>query len=704
MSTLFIQQKIEKLRGLLNYHNYLYYVLDKPKISDFQFDQLMNDLVELEKKYPQFDDVLSPSKRVGGGLISGFKTVKHQSPMLSLSNTYSTTDLENFDLRIKKKLNKLSYSYTCELKYDGVAISLIYENGILVRALTRGDGFFGDDVTENIKTIRSIPLKLFGTPPKNLEARGEVFIDKKQFEQINNARKIKKNNLEVAYKQEISGKNLSLFELNRIEKKFITESKKTELYSNPRNFASGTLKLLDSTKVAERKLNCFIYSLVSTHMPFDNHFQNLLEGKKWGFKISNNIKLAHNINSVVDFVNNFENQRNLLPFEIDGVVVKVNEISNQDLLGYTAKVPRWAISYKFKALQAKTILKNVKYQIGRTGAITPVAEFESVSLAGSMIKRASLHNADFIKKIDLKIGDQIIIEKGGDVIPKVVSVDLTQRTVDCKNINFITHCVSCQSLLQRIEGEANYYCLNNTSCSPQKIAQLEHFIGRDAMNIKTLGSKTIHLLYNQNIINTISDLYELSVNSFSQLKGFGEKSKSIRKAQNIINSIQNSKNNSFEKVLYALGIRYVGKTVSRKIVNHFLSIENIINASVEELLKVDEIGEKIANSVSLFFKESKNLALINSLNNYGLNLSVKKHIHASAKLNNISFVISGKFNVPRETIKIMIEEHGGKIVSSISQKTNYLLAGSNIGPKKQEKAHSLGILIIGEDDFRKMLD
>ena len=704
MSTQSIKQKIEQLQDLLNHHNYLYYVLDNPTISDFEFDSLMQELIDLEKKYPEFSTKSSPTKRVGGGLLKGFATVKHNYPMLSLGNTYSQSDLEDFDNRIKKHIATVSIDYTCELKYDGVAITLIYKHGIFEQAITRGDGVFGDDVTENIKTIKSVPLKLFGDFPDFLEIRGEVFVDKKTFITINNNRQEKKLMLTKSYNATLNSVDTASVDFQKLEKKFLAESKKLETYSNARNFASGSLKLLDSSKVAKRNLSCIFYSVHSDELPYDYHFDNLMKAKKWGFNIPDNIEVHSDIIGIMNFIKKYELKRDELPFEIDGVVVKVNNLISQETLGHTAKSPRWAISYKFQSPQVETVLNSVTYQIGRTGAITPVAELKPVDLAGSIIKRASLHNEDFIKKLDLKTGDCVIIEKGGDVIPKVVSVNLNKRHLLCEPISFLSNCPSCGSLLVRVSKEANYYCVNTLNCIPQKIGQVEHFISRDAMNIHTLGIKTIELLFQESLIHNIADLYDLRTDQLINLQGFGGKSKSSKKAQNIIDSIQVSKDKSFEKVLYGLGIRYVGKTVSKKIVKHFNSISNLMTASINELLQIDEVGEKIAYSVFNYFQQEDNLTLIKRLINAGLTFHVLYGKSESNKLAGLSFVISGTFSISREELRNLIEKNGGKNTSSLSRKTNYLIAGNNFGNKKKTTADSLTIEIISESGFKKMLE
>ncbi len=702
MITNSIENRIKQLRDDLNYHNHLYYVMDQPVISDHEFDKLMNTLINLEKQYPEFLDPLSPTHRVGGSLLESFESVKHLHPMLSLSNTYSQIELSEFDKRVKKTLSVLDLEYVCELKYDGVAISLIYENGVLIRAVTRGDGVYGDNVTENIKTIKTIPLQLFGNYPSRVELRGEVYISKKEFAKINDYRKKKQLNIEENYNIQIQS-NTDI-DLTKLKKQYLAEIRKFEQYSNPRNFASGSLKLLDSSRVAKRNLDCVIYSVIDSVSDTHSHHQLLLNARSWGFKISENIEIKNSINGMMDFINKIESNRNSLDFEIDGVVIKVNSLSNQKLLSHTSKSPRWAISYKFKSQQVKTHLKNITYQVGRTGAITPVAELDSIYLSGSFIQRASLHNSDFIKKLDLKIGDIVIIEKGGDVIPKVVAVDLDNRNNHCKDIVFITHCPSCANQLKRVQNEANYYCMNSNKCLPQRIAKVEHFISREALNIHTLGVKTIKMLFVNEIIQNVADLFLLDVNSFTGLKGFGEKSQSIKKAQNIINGIKESVKQPFEKVLYALGIRYVGKTVSKKLAEYFGSIERMRQSTLDELLQVDEIGDKIANSIVDYFNDYNNNLLIKDLQRHGLQMNVIEKTIQSNKLQGLVFVVSGTFKMSREEVKKIIDLNGGKNTSSLSKNTSYLIAGKNMGPKKKDLALSLDIPIISEMDFQKMIE
>ena len=663
----------------------------------------MSELIKLENQYPELTNDFSPTNRVGGQPIDSFKTIPHKYPMLSLSNTYAKNELEEFDTRVKKILNIDSIDYTCEYKYDGVAISIVYENGILKHGVTRGNGIAGDDVTNNIKTIKSIPLKLFGDYPKLFEIRGEIFIKKNNFKNINYQIEKKKIKLLEDYNNKKSNKDLSIEDLNKLQKKYIAENNKLEKYSNARNFASGSLKLLDSSKVAKRNLDCVLYALYGENLPHDNHLDNLEKAKSWGFNISNSITVSNNITRLMENINRIDIQRNTLPFEIDGVVIKVNKISYQNILGNTAKSPRWAISYKFKSIQAETLLKNITYQVGRTGCITPVAELSPVNLAGSVIKRASLHNYEYIKKMGLQIGDTVIIEKGGDVIPKVVSINLLKRNNLCRNINFIINCPSCGSRLEKNQTEANFYCLNIYNCLPQRIGSVEHFISRDALNIQTLGSKTIELLFKELLISNISDLYFLNLDSFIGLPGFGEKSGSVKKAENILFSINESKMIPFDKVLYGLGIRYVGKTVSKKLVNYFRSISKLMAASYEDLLEVDEIGEKIAQSVVGFFSNSYNLNLINRLQKAGLLFEIQTHKNKSYKLLKLSFVISGSFTVSREDLRNIIEDNGGKNMTSISSKTSFLISGEKMGLKKKEKAIRLNVPIISEFEFYEML-
>ena len=660
-----IKERIDFLRSEIENHNYSYYILDTPLISDFEFDNLMSELVSLEEKYPEFVNDHSPTKKVGGGLIDHFESVKHVYPMLSLSNTYSFDDLKDFDSRIKKIID-VPFEYVCELKFDGVSISLTYENGKLVRAVTRGDGEQGDDVTLNIKTIRSIPLNLMGDYPDKFEIRGEVFLS---IEDFNNLNRLRLNN-------------------------------GLEEYANPRNTASGSLKLLDSNEVYKRPLDCFLYYMLGEHLPSSKHFTNINNAKKWGFRISDKIMLKSDIYGVMEYINYWEKERHNLPFEIDGIVIKVNDIDIQDELGYTSKFPRWAISYKFKAEQVSTKLNSITYQVGRTGAITPVANLEPVSLAGTIVKRASLHNADQIKKLDIREGDTVYVEKGGEIIPKVVGVNLKKRTLFSIEKDFIDNCPECNTELVRTVGDAKHYCLNSNYCFPQIVGRFEHFISRKAMNIDGLGSETIELLVKEGLIANFSDLYLLRKEQLLPLERIAEKS-----ADNLMLGIQDSKKVSFERVLFSLGIRFVGETVARKLVTYYTDIDKIMNASFEELIQVDEIGDKIAESVVNYFSNYENREMVHKLRQYGLKfVSEESEMSLSDKLNDKRIVVSGVFtNYSRNEIKKLIILHGGKNVSSISKNTNFVIAGNNMGPSKKQKANDLGVTILSEDEFIKMI-
>lgn len=674
------RRKIEELTEKINEHNYRYYVLSQPVISDYDFDMMMKELSELEKEYPEFADPNSPTQRVGGDITKEFEQVRHLYPMLSLSNTYSEEEVRAFDQRVKKAIDG-EVEYVCELKYDGVAISLYYEKGELVRAVTRGDGVQGDDVTTNVRTIRSVPLKLRGDYPDKFEARGEIFMPEKSFKKLNEQRE--KNN-----------------EL---------------LFANPRNAASGSLKMQDSSEVAKRELDCFIYSIAGEDLPADNHYTNLTRAKQWGLKVSNYIARCQSIDDVFEFIDYWDKEREKLPFDIDGVVIKINHHDYQEKLGSTAKSPRWAIAYKFKAMRAPTKLLSIDYQVGRTGAITPVANLEPVPLAGTTVKRASLHNADIIKKLDVQIGDTVFVEKGGDVIPKIVGVDYTLRSKDSKPIEFIKKCPECGTELIRNEGEANHYCPNENGCPPQIKGKLEHFISRKAMNIESLGEGKIEILFDNNIVNDIADLYDLTYDKLYGLEKTyePEDDKKERKVSfkektvtNILNALEASKDTSFARVLYALGIRHVGETVAKKLAHHYKNIDNLIGADFYELILIDDIGEKIAESIVSFFKNKKNLSIIKRLRESGLNMHAGKEdvILSSTRLENKSFVISGVFSgYSRNELRRMIEENGGKNLSSVSSNTDYILAGANMGPKKKEKAKELGIDIISLDDFLKMI-
>lgn len=660
------KSKIDILRKELANHNHAYYTLDKPLISDFEFDQLLEELIQLEKSYPEYFDANSPSQRVGGSVNKNFETVKHKRAMLSLGNTYSEEELRDFDKRIQKIITE-PYSYVCELKYDGVSISLHYENGALKQALTRGDGTQGDDVTMNVRTINSIPLKLQGNPPAEFEIRGEIFMPHKGFKEMN------KDRVEAGY----------------------------DAFANPRNATSGTLKMQDSAVVAQRPLDCFLYHVLGEHIETDSHYEKLQEAKQWGFKVPNDTRCYEDIDGVLNFIQYWDTARKELPYDIDGIVIKVDSSRQQEELGYTAKSPRWAISYKFKAEQAVTTLREITYQVGRTGAITPVANLEPVQLAGTMVKRASLHNADQIAKLDIREGDTVYVEKGGEIIPKIVGVAIKERDLFSQPTQYISHCPECQSELVRKEGEAQHYCLNEKECPPQIKGKIEHFISRKAMNIDSLGSETIDQFFREGLINNVADLYFLSKEDILPLERMAEKS-----ASKAISSIEESKNIPFERVLYALGIRYVGVTVAKKLAYHYQNLNNLQLADVEDLIKVDEIGGRIAESVVEWFAKEENLELVNRLKEAKVQLEIDSSILADRTqiLQGKSFVISGVFtNHSRDELKKLIEQNGGKNTSSISKKTSYLVAGDNMGPSKREKAEKLEVSIISEDEFIALL-
>lgn len=662
-----IKLRIEKLREQLNYHNYRYYVLAQPEISDFEYDILLQDLINLEKNNPEYFDANSPTQRVGNDINKEFKQVVHKYPMLSLGNTYSIEEIIAFDNRIKKDLPDETIEYICELKYDGVAIGLTYKNGKLIQAVTRGDGTQGDDVTENVKTIKSIPLNLHGSNfPDEFEIRGEIFLPHNGFEKMNAER----------------------------------EAAGEPLFANPRNAAAGTLKLQKSSVVAKRSLDCFLYFVLGEDLPFSSHLDNLLAARSWGFKVPEYIKKCSGVTEISEFISYWDKKRADLPFDIDGVVIKVNSYLQQEELGFTAKTPRWAIAYKFKAEQARTKLLSIDYQVGRTGAITPVANLDPVLLAGTTVKRASLHNSDQIQLLDIHENDYVFIEKGGEIIPKIVGVDKENRFAETKPIEFITHCPECNSELIRIEGEAKHYCPNIYGCPPQIKGRIEHFVARKAMNIGG-AEATIDALYNNGLIKDSSDLYYLTKQQILTLDRFAEKS-----ATNLLQSIEESKAVPFHRVLFALGIRFVGETVAKTLANHFKSIENLKNASIDELTQVNEIGERIASSIQEYFRDEKNLHIISKLKDAGVQLQIAESENSllSDKLKGKIFVISGTFvKHSRDQLKDMIEKNGGKNASSISKSTNYLLAGENIGPSKLEKVKELKIPILTEDEFLNMI-
>lgn len=663
-----VKEQIEQLRSLLHQHNYNYYVLNTPSISDQEFDSLMRQLQELEELHPEYQDENSPSVRVGSDINKNFTQVSHKYPMLSLSNTYSEGEVNEFYQRVRKALNE-EFEICCEMKYDGTSISLIYEDGKLMRAVTRGDGEKGDDVTDNVKTIKSIPLVLHGSNyPPVFEIRGEILMPWDTFEELNREK----------------------------------EAREEPLFANPRNAASGTLKLQNSSIVASRKLDAYLYYLLGDNLPFDGHYENLQEAQKWGFKISPLMRKCHSTEEIFEFINYWDIERKNLPVATDGIVLKVNSLKQQKNLGFTAKSPRWAIAYKFQAERALTRLNRVTFQVGRTGAVTPVANLEPVQLSGTVVKRASLHNADIIENLDLYIGDMVYVEKGGEIIPKITGVDTALRSFMIgEKVKFINQCPECGSTLIRYEGEAAYYCPNDSACPPQIKGKIEHFISRKAMNIDGLGPETVDLFYSLGLIQNTADLYQLTIEKIKDLDGKGEKS-----AENIINGIEQSKKIPFERVIFALGIRFVGETVAKKIAKSFTNIDELINASKEELINIDEIGEKIAQSILNFFSNETNRTLIQRLKDAGLTLqrSEEERADYTDKLSGLSIVISGVFtHYSRDEYKAMIEKNGGKNVSSISAKTSFILAGENMGPSKLDKANKLGIKIINEEEFLKLI-
>ena len=663
-----VKEQIEQLRSLLHQHNYNYYVLNTPSISDQEFDSLMRQLQELEELHPEYQDENSPSVRVGSDINKNFTQVSHKYPMLSLSNTYSEGEVNEFYQRVRKALNE-EFEICCEMKYDGTSISLIYEDGKLMRAVTRGDGEKGDDVTDNVKTIKSIPLVLHGSNyPPVFEIRGEILMPWDTFEELNREK----------------------------------EAREEPLFANPRNAASGTLKLQNSSIVASRKLDAYLYYLLGDNLPFDGHYENLQEAQKWGFKISPLMRKCHSTEEIFEFINYWDIERKNLPVATDGIVLKVNSLKQQKNLGFPAKSPRWAIAYKFQAERALTRLNRVTFQVGRTGAVTPVANLEPVQLSGTVVKRASLHNADIIENLDLYIGDMVYVEKGGEIIPKITGVDTALRSFMIgEKVKFINQCPECGSTLIRYEGEAAYYCPNDSACPPQIKGKIEHFISRKAMNIDGLGPETVDLFYSLGLIQNTADLYQLTIEKIKDLDGKGEKS-----AENIINGIEQSKKVPFERVIFALGIRFVGETVAKKIAKSFTNIDELINASKEELINIDEIGEKIAQSILNFFSNETNRTLIQRLKDAGLTLqrSEEERADYTDKLSGLSIVISGVFtHYSRDEYKAMIEKNGGKNVSSISAKTSFILAGENMGPSKLDKANKLGIKIINEEEFLKLI-
>lgn len=662
-----IKDRIQSLRDELRQHNYNYYILDNATISDFEFDMKLKELEKLEEENPEFFDSNSPTQRVGGQITKNFETVTHKNRMYSLDNSYSKEDLLDWEKRIQKILGTDQIEYTCELKYDGASINLTYENGEFVKAVTRGDGFQGYDVSTNIKTIRSIPMVLKGDFVQNFEMRGEIILPLEGFKKMNEER--------VANGE--------------------------EEYRNPRNTASGSLKLQDSAEVAKRPLDCLLYQVVTDERKYSTHFESLDAARNAGFKVPETITEAKSIDEVLTFVNEWDEKRHDLPYETDGVVIKVNGLQQQEELGYTSKAPRWAIAYKFKAEQVSTVLNEITYQVGRTGAITPVANLEPVQLAGTIVKRASLHNADQIEKLDIRVNDTVYVEKGGEIIPKVIAVDFSQRTTDSQPTEYATHCPECGTELVRTEGDAKHYCPNTFGCPPQITGRVQHYISRKAMDIEGLGGETVDLLRKEGLIENYADLYDLSVEQVIPLERMAEKS-----AQNMIDGIAKSKEIPFEKVLYALGIRFVGETVAKKLAKHFKSIDNLMTSDYDTLVAVDEIGGRIAESILEFSNDLGNIQLINRLKFHGIQLQVSEEDLAGQtdKLQGNVFVVSGVFHqMSRIELKKAIEDNGGKVSSSISKKTNYVIAGDNMGPSKKTKAESLGVAIISEDDFIGMI-
>ena len=663
-----IQQRIEQLREELNKHNYNYYVLDNATISDFDFDLKLKELEKLEQENPQFFNANSPTQRVGGSITKNFNTVTHKNRMYSLDNSYSKEDLLDWEKRIQKILGTKETEYTCELKFDGASINLTYENGNFVKAVTRGDGFQGDEVTDNIRTIKSIPLTINKDFVSNFEMRGEIILPIDGFNKMNEER----------------------------------AAKGEETYRNPRNTASGSLKLQDSSEVAKRPLDCLLYQVVTSERKYKTHFESLENARKVGFKVPNTIKLAKSIDEVFEFVNHWDTKRHNLPYETDGIVIKVNNLQQQEELGYTSKAPRWAIAYKFAAEQVSTILNEITYQVGRTGAITPVANLQPVQLAGTTVKRASLHNADQIEKLDIREKDTVYVEKGGEIIPKIIGVDFAKRPINSTKTIYASHCPECNTELVRTDGDAKHYCPNEFGCAPQITGRIQHFISRKAMDIDGLGGETVDLLRKEGLIQNYADLYDLKVEQIIPLERMAEKS-----AQNMINGIEKSKEIPFEKVLFALGIRFVGETVAKKLAKHFKSIDNLMTADFDTLISVDEIGDRIAQSIIDFSSDLGNIQLVNRLKQYGVQLEVSEESleNQTDKLKGQIFVVSGVFHqMSRNELKKAIEVNGGKVSSSISKKTNFVVAGDNMGPSKLEKAKELGVPIISEKDFLNKIE
>lgn len=673
-----VQERIDRLIRDINRHNYQYYMLDNPTISDYDFDQLLQELIDLEAAHPELRRPDSPTQRVGGEITKRFETVEHLYPMQSLGNTYSQGDLIEFDRRVRELL-AVTPEYVCELKYDGVAISLIYENGTLVRAVTRGDGTRGDVVTANVRTIRTVPLQLQGDFPPLLEVRGEIIMPFSSFEQLN------------AEREEIG----------------------EPPFANPRNAASGSLKLQDSAEVAKRGLDFKLYFALGEQLPCSNHFDRLLKLHEWGFRKPDVMEKVGDLNGIYDFLNTWDEKRKALPYPIDGVVIKVNDFDQQRQVGATAKSPRWAIAYKFKAERVSTKLLSVDFQVGRTGIITPVANLSPVSLAGTVVKRATLNNGDFMAEMDIREGDSLFVEKGGEIIPKIVGVDLEKRNPDAQRVLFVTHCPVCGAELQRAEGEAGVFCPNADHCAPQIKGRLEHFIARKAMNIDSLGEGKIDMLYANGLVKNIADLYSLTYEQLFGLEKVIEddngKTKTIsfreKTVQNILSGIEASKQVPFERVLFALGIRFVGEVTAKKLARHFETMDAVANASAEELTAVEDVGERVAESIIAYFNDTENLGILMRLRDAGLQFELNKeeNLPVSQTLAGKSIVVSGVFSIPRDTVKELVEKHGGKNVSSISKSTAFVLAGEKMGPEKRKKAESLGIPIVSEEEFYAMI-
>lgn len=659
-----VKERIEQLREQLHRYNYAYYIEDKSLVTDLAFDQLLKELQALEQGNPQYNDPNSPTQRVGGNITKNFPTVVHAERMYSLDNTYSPQELGDWIKRIEKRLGTPVNDFTCELKFDGASINMTYVNGALEKAVTRGDGTQGDEVTANVKTIKNVPLRLQGDFPERFDIRGEIILPLEGFKQLNE-------------------KRLAAGE---------------EPYRNPRNTASGSLKLQDSTETAQRPLECFFYALAGD-LPYSTHWEGLTKARSWGFTVPNSMQAVSSIEEMLDYIKKWGDQRDTLPFEIDGVVIKVNSIDVQEQLGFTAKSPRWAISYKYKAEQVSTRLNSVSYQVGRTGAITPVANLEPVLLSGTIVKRASLHNADQIEKLNLRVGDYVYVEKGGEIIPKIMGFDPERRGDLAAAIQYIEHCPDCGSPLERIEGEAQHYCINDANCPTQIIGKIQHFVGRKAMDIEGIGSETVSLLYQQGLIRTIADLYRLTADDLLPLERMAQKS-----VDNLLAGVAASKKQPFAKVLFGLGIRHVGETVAKRLVKHFGSMEALANASYETLLAVDDVGEKIVESLQAYFANPQQQEMIHALRGFGLTLAAEVKQQASNQLEGKTIVVSGVFErMSRNELKQLIEDHGGKVGSSISGKTSFVVAGASMGPAKKEKAAQLGVPLLSEEYFLNML-